>query len=812
MFSSRSRFLLLILAVAAPLSAEVVKIEEGISIELLDGWSVLPRHYRNVVEIVNVPLEKQSGLYPVRASIWTERRRNHDESLRRLTEIAQEWKGSIDTIVVDGWPALMRRYDDPLPRRGQNAGDGRVISPSMTIAVAYGARMLRIEAHVMPSEDRALLDVVAKYAGRIHLDANKVASLKRAVRPLDFARGKLGEGKVRTLAAPGMPDRIRENGRGELEIAVSRDGQDIVIATNLGFSFSNDRGETFRDGGTAPIANTGDPSVAWGRSGRFYWAFIGLPAEGCSTAIATSVNRGRNFAFTAHATLCPRAGAGVCFPDQEHIAADRVNGAPGGDQVYSVWRNFVPMSAFGTCDLLGAALPTPAIVCSQDSAENWTDAVAVDPAGDFPRVAVGSDGAVYVTYHAGALIMLNKFSSCADGLTQQEGFPVTVTGFAGVPCPVAGLDRCNDGNLLASPTVAIDDGNPNHVFLAVADQTAAGNENILVFDSTDGGATWPRSTAANAPVNGRRFMPWMCSADSRAFIGWYDRRASAVEGATRDDLTEYFLGEVLVRGGSLVRETERNLSNAPDPQCDSGWPCGVRTRAEALACPTIPTARTGDCVAFDGTISGECDITAPFCPVGRCVAKGGCPKYGDYNGIACTGDTVFVAWTSATPPADADGPSRGLDVYTERIVVREPRPLPLCPRIVDCIDVFEMQKGLLRLLCPNRDCVIIDPLPKNCLVKFPCPGCDLGTLCPPFYDIVLDGIDKRDFKVQLTDFEGRPVKHKVQSSNGRTIVSFRPEKDQFREGEIGDYLLVFTPGPKHVPGKIYDVKTNLDRK
>ena len=54
--------------------------------------------------------------------------------------------------------------------------------------------------------------------------------------------------------------------------------------------------------------------------------------------------------------------------------------------------------------------------------------------------------------------------------------------FDGVPCPVPGLDRCNNGNTLASPTVSPDPGRELTVFVSFATRnlTADGNENIIV--------------------------------------------------------------------------------------------------------------------------------------------------------------------------------------------------------------------------------------------------------------------------------------------------------------------------------------------
>src|ERR1700690_2480791 len=90
-----------------------------------------------------------------------------------------------------------------------------------------------------------------------------------------------------------------------------------------------------------------------------------------------------------------------------------------------------------------------------------------------------------------------------------------------VPCRA----RCSaDANILSSPTVAPDDTDANHVYYAFSNSTGAGNEDVLVFDSPDGGTTWPRSIQVNSAVTGRRFMPWMATFNGVALLTWYDRR------------------------------------------------------------------------------------------------------------------------------------------------------------------------------------------------------------------------------------------------------------------------------------------------
>jgi len=224
-------------------------------------------------------------------------------------------------------------------------------------------------------------------------------------------------------------------------------------------------------------------------------------------------------------------------------------------------------------------------------------------------------------------VRIFPFAPCANNPNLMPGASqfVAVVGDDSM-CPIAGRDRCNDGNTLQSWMVAVDDTDPNHVYAAYALPSGANNTAILVQDFTKSSPTGALASAGG-PVRidpgttTQRFMPWVCSTGGAAFVSWYDRGAAI--GAPRNDLSDYLLGSVLGRGGSLSAGPIVNLSGNPDPQCKSGFPCGSRGDANAMACMVAPTS------------------------------GGGCPKYGDYNGNACAAGRVYTAWASATPPATA---------------------------------------------------------------------------------------------------------------------------------------------------------------
>jgi hypothetical protein len=692
-------------------------VSPGVSFSAPDGWVARKGAFRNALQWVKTSADKQRPATLANLIVTTEARRSHVEAVERLREIAAESKARARFVVIGGWPALVRREAIVLPEtagdegaptgagaRGADRGDKNKVEKThalaavpaigVTVAVAAGATLVRLEGTVFSASDRATADELQRaaesLATKAKADAKEVGSelelLRRAPPP---AGGGTGPGQA--PATPGKdggraggpkgggkgggPAGVTaavqvQFGVGELEVAASNAGQDVVVAANSGWSHSHDGGATFLAGGSTPGAfpRDGDPSLGVGQSGAFYYAFIGYPdgtaaaggVTGCADSVARSTDGGNTFPFLAHAVLCPFTGAGICFPDQEHLASDRTNAAAGGDQVYVVWRQFTATGAPANCRAITTGFVTPSIVCSQNGGTTWTAPAAIG-AGDRPRVSVGLDGFVYVTYRSGTSVMLNKFSSCSAGLAQQVGFPVTVAAaVTEVACPMAGLDRCNS---FSSQTVSPDDLDANHLYVAYGINTAATNDNVLVRQSTDSGATWSAPVTVNAATGARRFMPWSCAVGGTTQVGWYDRRAAT---AAAVDLTDYFRGSALVKTGVMQSGTEANVTGASDPQCATGWPGGVDQSGDSELCNAQPQLG-GRCLTALGTGSNAaCDFTSgPACPAGEsCVPTRGAPKYGDYNGIACGFGRVYTAWSSATPPLGTVGAGAGLRVFS----------------------------------------------------------------------------------------------------------------------------------------------------
>jgi hypothetical protein len=686
-----------------------------------EGWSATLQDER--AWLVNVPLAQATGAALAGLAqlfVTVEHRTDHADAVRRLRDIASEFYGPVEYLTIGGWPAMQRRV---VTRREQPGAEGADAQEQqivrITTAIAAGDLLIRAEGRMPPDageqveqQVRAIESSITVQTAGNEADAQRAVEELRAVprlaplqpppskvkpaTPLQrqgmlqmprlllegaHARSEKEDGPSESSPEPdadnaGQARVINGGFASEPEVAVSTDGQNIVVAQQFSFATSNDGGLTFPTTGafnSCCKSDGGDTSLAFGRSGNFYEGTIFQR----SSALNVSTNGGTTFTFRAFAFTCPTSGANQCgftrgtppvpFPDQEHIAADRFNAATGGgDQVYFAWRQ--GNGNFG-------------VACSTNSGQNF--GAANFAAGDFPRITVGQDGFVYVVFVNGSNVTLNKYSSCQSGLALQTGFPVTVANGIGVTCPVAGLDRCNNGNQLSSHTVAVDDPNASHIYVAYAQSSGSG-ENIILQDSLDGGKSWPasRTVTLNSSSTARRYMPWLCTGGGLANVTWYDRRAAT---SANNDLTDYFGANACLTGlGELSAgiEFQVNAAGSADAECLAGkavgsaqsWPNGSRAAGDSTTCSEQPEIG-GRCrhTPNNATDSFQpCNFAATnTCPMMEtCQTAGGRPKYGDYNGNACAAGKLYTVWASAAPPP-GQAASGNVDLYfTSNVISR----------------------------------------------------------------------------------------------------------------------------------------------
>jgi hypothetical protein len=658
----------------------------GVTVRFPDGWSIGQPTLNSWV-ILNVPANQQDTAKPtVRVAISYLERTDHADAVNQLAEYAHESHTPSTFLAIGGWPALQRvqLVKRPQPGEGEKFPDPDMVQ--ITTAVAADNLLIRLEGDLPSNADEQLKNLVLAIGqGLTFASTGNPAQVQQELNKLgtspnrpDSPSGGVSpnaptpsNGGSAGAGSPIFPQAQLNNlgTNGELEVAVSNNGTNIVVVKQGGFITSNDGGNNFTSSGGFGFGD-GDSSVAFGQSGTFYVSglFGGVcPANSNCIEVTSSTDNGQTFplANRANGVVCPNSGAGACSVDQEHVAADRVNAGTGGaDRVYIAVRN-----CQGGCGTNGAF-----VTCSPDSGATWAPPLALEAGSDFPRVTVGGDGSFYVVFRNGGNIRIDKFNACTSSAVQMTrasaSFPNTVSAFSTIPdCESGsppgnpgfpGLDRCNDGNILSSPTATVDDTNSNHVYVAWANNTAnnnntiLNNENVLVADSTNGGANWRAPVTINTNPTARRFMPWVCATDGNAFVTWYDRRA---ETAANNDLTDYFAASAGLSAGNLVANNDEfKISTTSDPQCNL-WPTGPRSTLDAENCSVQPQLAgncctvalvSGNCPAGMGS-GNRCDFSSTVCPGAETCQTDGFstnPKYGDYNGNACVLGRFYTVFAS----------------------------------------------------------------------------------------------------------------------------------------------------------------------
>ena len=132
--------------------------------------------------------------------------------------------------------------------------------------------------------------------------------------------------------------------------------------------------------------------------------------------------------------------------------------------MYATWRHF---SVSGNCGAGRSGSPAMHIACTSDGGASWVAETSFGGGGDFARPTVGRDGQVYVVYRDGGSVMVDRFSSCSNGLTESRGFPTLVGHIDPLDCPIPGIDRC-DSTTQSSYSIATDDATPGRIIVAYA--------------------------------------------------------------------------------------------------------------------------------------------------------------------------------------------------------------------------------------------------------------------------------------------------------------------------------------------------------
>ncbi len=412
---------------------------------------------------------------------------------------------------------------------------------------------------------------------------------------------------------------------------------------------SSDGGKTWA---SYPISypnytSTGDPGIAFDADGKAYLSTLGFRwSQGnfCCTnpdvVVSTSGDGGKSWSMPARvASGTGNFGSPGIFNDKEAIAAwghgnaivtwTVFNDGKGGSYISSPIYDSVthdggntwstPMAISGSASFCAGAQGGSA--CDQDQ-------------GSVPVVA--ADGSIYVSFM--------NFSNDPNGRDQYlvvkvdpatgqtVSGPVRVAGiydgFSDYPVSEDGRQTYQDsefrtwafGNITADPT------NASHLALVWSDMrdstlpvardpyTAKTNSDIVVSQSSDGGATW--SAPQPLAIANDQFMPWSAyDSSGRLQIGYFDRSYDAA-----NHKYGYTLASETSDGSPAFTETELS-TGLSDPTQGDRWFSG---RTPNTAFPH-PSSFIGDYSGLAASPSGGVaalwtDMTQTACFPSRCGA------------------------------------------------------------------------------------------------------------------------------------------------------------------------------------------------
>jgi len=543
---------------------------------------------------------------------------------------------------------------------------------------------------------------------------------------------------------------------------------------------STDSGSTWSASNIVPSNNgmTGDISVAFAqRGGRLYTGIL----HGGSFLRMMLLRSPDPFAGAMMTTLIDRAGSGVDQPWAEAKTADL--------KKLDVDRVF-----FGNNDFNGAGGQTASVETSLNAG------TAAAPAGlettrlegrttagqDLPaiRVSVHDDGTAYGIFYrwaSGSLpspstdVVVVRDDNWPSGATRFQDLVDAgdsifgrrvVTGRIVPAFPASlGANRLVASNL----SVAVDPTDSSRVWIAWADRVLKTDYTLHVRLSTDRGVTWSSDllTVTNATnpalaVNaagtvGFLYQQLTGTAPNRRWETRFRRRAKT--GTTFSD---------------------RLLANTPDNNPTPAFQPYIGDYTDTVAVGNV----------FYGIFSAS-----------------NIPDNANFPlGVTYQRNANFTAHTLQ----GVDGKTTvGASIDPFFFSVRPPRVLDLCTLNPKICAIPKFDRERIDWTCAVVPCRVIDPVPKNCTVKWDCPGCPPGGLCPPWYHITLDGIDPEIWEVGLYTNGGDDVPHVVRRTNSGFVLSFRPAEKGFRPKEIGDLVLTFE-ATKVKAGQAFTVKTRLE--
>ena len=304
-----------------------------------------------------------------------------------------------------------------------------------------------------------------------------------------------------------------------------------------GYSRSTDGGATFTDGGTLPTnagGDAGDPVLARNETtGRIYFTTLGFSVP--TIQVFRSDDNGATWMLPTNGT------PGGASEDKQWVAVDNFPGAGNGN-VYLISRNFGAgngIKMYRSTDhgnTFGPSGGVPIVTGMQGA-----------------YVAVGPDHSVYAFWFSGTTLQVRK--STDFGVT--FGAPVTVAaGLVGGVNGDLGLTGIRQGTATASgfrsnafPHAAINPANGDIYVTYNNDGPGVDKGDVLLVQSTDGGATWSAPVKINDDVTTTdQWQPTITMAPDGSSLGifYYSRQEDAGNNAFK------YYGRTGAISGSMI--------------------------------------------------------------------------------------------------------------------------------------------------------------------------------------------------------------------------------------------------------------------